>query len=124
LASLTDHLPVVKALVSSGATILAVNNYGSLPIYVDVRNRNSEVRKHLLREFYATTRRLPLHELLKDLTWISDANITTGGALPLRIALDENVLGTNDVVEIVEFLVDQTLHCSILVIKTAHYRST
>jgi hypothetical protein len=44
---------------------------------------------------------------LKDLTWIGDPKITTAVIPPLRFALDRNVLGTDDVVEIVVFLVSQ-----------------
>jgi hypothetical protein len=42
---------------------------------------------------------------LKDLTWIGNPDSIDDP--PLRFALDENVLGTDDVVEIVEYLVDQ-----------------
>jgi ankyrin repeat protein len=104
-ASGRGYLPVVKALLSGGANILAANNQMELPIHNAVRNRNSEVSKYLLREFYAKIRRLPLHELLKDLTRIGD--LDSRGAPPLRAALDENVLGTDDVVEILEYLVDR-----------------
>jgi ankyrin repeat protein len=98
-------LPVVKALVSGGANILAANNDGRLPIHFAVSEGNSEVAKYLLQQMYATTRRLPLHELLKDLTFIGNpSNIDYP---PLRCALDWNVLRTDDVVEILEYLVDQ-----------------
>jgi hypothetical protein len=63
------------------------------------------VSKYLLREFYATIRHLPLHELLKDLTRIGDPN--SSDVPPLRAALLRNVLGTDDVVEILEYLVDR-----------------
>jgi ankyrin repeat protein len=105
-AAIMGHFPVVKALLSRGADCRAVNSYyGELAIHFAVRHRNSEVSKCLLREFYATTRRLPLHEVLKDLTWIGNSN--TRGAPPLRYALHWNVLGTDDVVEILEYLVDR-----------------
>jgi ankyrin repeat protein len=39
---------------------------------------------------------------LIDLTWIGNPNITSP---PLRLALHRNVLGTDDVVEIIEYLV-------------------
>jgi hypothetical protein len=61
------------------------------------------VTKYLLQEFYSTTRRLPLHELLEDLTWIG--NPYSSDAPPLRTALDHIMLGTADVVDILEFLV-------------------
>jgi ankyrin repeat protein len=61
--------------------------------------------KYLMQQFYATTRRLPLHELLEDLTWVGDPK--SSDIPPLRQALQENVLGTDDVVEILEYLVDQ-----------------
>jgi ankyrin repeat protein len=71
-------------------------------MHLAVSNGRSEVSKYLLQHFYATTRRLPLHELLEDLTWIGSPSTD---ALLLRTALDRNVLGTDDVVEIVEYLV-------------------
>jgi ankyrin repeat protein len=109
LASHRGHLPVVKTLLSGGADILAVtlavNNYGDLPIHYAVRYRRSEVSKYLLRKFYATTRRVPLHTLLDDLTWIGDPD--SSSAPPLRFALHRNVLGMEDVVEIIKVLVDR-----------------
>jgi ankyrin repeat protein len=42
---------------------------------------------------------------LKDLTW--KVNLCISCASPLRLALDRNVLGTDDVVEIIEYLVGQ-----------------
>jgi ankyrin repeat protein len=105
LASIWGHLPVVKALVSGGAKILAANNDGELPLHKAVSLRSSAVCKYLLQHIYATTRRLPLHELLEDLTW--DRSSNSGVAPPLHDALHGNVLGTDDVVEILEYLVDQ-----------------
>jgi ankyrin repeat protein len=71
-----------------------------------VSQGKSDVAKCLLQQLYATIiRRLPLHELLKDLTWTGDPN--SSDVPPLRTALHKNVLGTNDVVEILEYLVDQ-----------------
>jgi ankyrin repeat protein len=92
-------------LLSGGADILVVNNNGLLPIHVAVRRGKSVVAKYLLQQMYATTRRFPLHQLLKDLTWIGDPDISDASAL--RVALHKNVLGTDDVVEILEYLVDQ-----------------
>jgi ankyrin repeat protein len=103
---LNGHLPVVKAMLNGGANILAVSNYGDLPIDRAMRNRNPEVAKYLLQHFYATTRRPPLHELLKDLTWIGDLDIS-GSVPPLRAALHRKVLDTDDVSEILEYLVDR-----------------
>jgi ankyrin repeat protein len=105
-ACYTGHLPVVKALLSGGADILAANNQGVLPIHYAVGEGHSQVSKYLLQEFYATISRLTLHELLKDLTWIGDPN--NSDAPPLRAALDRDVLRMYDVVEIVEFLVSQS----------------
>jgi ankyrin repeat protein len=102
LAALMGYLAVVKALLSCGADILAANNYGRHPIHYALTNRRSEVSKYLLQHSYATTRHLPLHELVEDLTWIRNPN--SSDVPPLRIALDANVLGTDDVVEILEFL--------------------
>jgi ankyrin len=108
-ASMGGHLLVIKALVSGGADILAANNEGRLPIHHAVFIQKSEVAKYLLQHFYATrTRRLPLHELLRDLTWIRDPNSRVGVPVPpLRDALYYDLLRTNDVVEILEYLVDQ-----------------
>jgi ankyrin repeat protein len=108
LASVEGHLPVVKALLSGGANILAVNNDGRLPIHSAVNRsyRSSAVVKCLLQHFYATTRHLPLHELLIDFTWIGDPNHDID-VPPLRTALHRNVVRTNAVVEIIEYLVDR-----------------
>jgi ankyrin repeat protein len=102
-----DHLSVVKALVSGGADILATNNNGELPIHHAVYCRSMAVSKYLLQELYATTRRLPLHELVHDLTWIDNPSSRDLDYPPLRAALHLNVLGMNDVAEIVDYLVDQ-----------------
>jgi ankyrin repeat protein len=104
-ASIRGHLPVVKALVSGGANILAGNACGGVPIHYAVNERKSEVAKYLLKQLYATTRRFPLHDLVEDLTWIG--NPISWDAPPLRAALHMHVLGTDDVVEIIEYLVDQ-----------------
>jgi ankyrin repeat protein len=106
-ASRSGLLPVVKALVSGGANILARNNDGRPPIHDAVRRGKSEVAKYLFQEVYATTRRLPLHELLQDLTCSYYPDRTSVNDPPLRYALHLNVLGTDDVVEILEYLVDQ-----------------
>jgi ankyrin repeat protein len=102
---LAIELPVVKVLLSGGANILAANNVGLLPIHQAVLSGNPEVANYLLQQLYATTRRLPLHELVEDLTWIG--NPYTHSAPPIRWALREQVLGTDDVVEILEYLVEQ-----------------
>jgi ankyrin repeat protein len=104
-ASWKGHVAIVQALLSGGGNILAANNDGHLPIHYAVRARKSEVAKYLLQKLYATTRRLPLHELLEDLTWIG--NSYSSSAPPLRAALYQNVLSTDDIVEILEFLVGQ-----------------
>jgi hypothetical protein len=88
-------------------TFSLLNNNGHLPIDLAVSCGKSEVSKYLLREFYATIHRLPLHELLKDLTWIGDLNSNILDVAPLRAALHRNVLGTEDVVDILEYLVDR-----------------
>jgi hypothetical protein len=70
-----------------------------------MRARHSAgVTKYRLREMCATTCRLSLHKLLEDLMWIGSPNITSH---PLRSALHRDVLGTEDVVEIIEYLVGQ-----------------
>jgi ankyrin repeat protein len=99
------HFPVVKALLSRGANILAANNFGLLPIHFAVGRGYSAVSKYLLREFYSGTRRLPLHKLLEDLTWIGSPY--SSDAPLLRKALHRNLLGTDYVVEILEFLISQ-----------------
>jgi ankyrin repeat protein len=105
LAGGVGHLVIVKALLSGGADILAANIAGRLPIHIAVDTGKSATSKYLLQHFYATTRPLPLHELLEDVTWIG--NPKSEDAPPLRYALDHNVLGTDDVVEIIEYLVDR-----------------
>jgi ankyrin repeat protein len=101
------HLPVVKALLSGGVDILAANNDGDRPIHLAVGGGHSAVAKYLLQQLYATTRRLPLHELLHDLKWIPNKNSVASGMPQLCAALHQDVLGTDDVVEIIEFLVDR-----------------
>jgi ankyrin repeat protein len=105
IAIVSGHLAIVKALVRGGASILAVNNGGALPIHFAVGGGHSAVVKYLLRQLYATTRRLPLHELVQDLTWIGSPDSRV--AQPLREALEKNVLSTDDVVDILEYLVDR-----------------
>jgi hypothetical protein len=105
IASRQGRLPIVKTLLAVGADILAVNNDGLLPIDAAVREGNSEVAKCLLQHFYGTISCLPLHELLKGLLWIGVPN--TNDVPQLRLALDRNVLVTDDVVEILEYLVDR-----------------
>jgi ankyrin repeat protein len=105
-ASWNGHVAIVKALLSSGANIRAANNDRNLPIDRAVRCRKSVVSKYLLQHFYATIiGRLPLHDLLKDLTW--KGNPYSYDAPPLRAALHDNVLGTDDVVDILESLVER-----------------
>jgi ankyrin repeat protein len=105
LASEADHLAIVQALLNGGADILDANNDGELPIDSAVRRGHSEAAKYLLQQLYATTRRLPLHNLVEDLTWIGDPYSVDVPSL--HAALDENVLDTDDVVEIIEFLVGE-----------------
>jgi hypothetical protein len=92
-------------LLNGGAIILAANNYGMLPVHAAIYRGNSEVSKYLLQHFYATTTCLPLHELLEDLTWIGGPE--RRDYPPLRFALDRNVLGTDHVKKILDYLVDQ-----------------
>jgi ankyrin repeat protein len=104
-ASVGGNPAILQALLSGGADILVINDQGLLPIHIAMNFKESEVAKYLLQHYYATTRRLPLHELVEDLTWIG---YPYGRDAPsLRTALVESVLCTDDVVEIVEYLVDQ-----------------
>jgi ankyrin repeat protein len=105
LATLWGHLHLVKALLAVGADILVINNLGDLPIRSAVRQHQSEVAKYLLQHFYETTRRLPLLDLLEDFTWIGKPY--SSDIPPLRLALRLYVLDTDDVVEILEYLVGQ-----------------
>jgi hypothetical protein len=65
-----------------------------------------EVAKYLLQQWCAKTRRLPLHEFLEDVT--SYGTSKSSGVPPLCAALDANVLGRDDVVVILEYLVGQS----------------
>jgi ankyrin repeat protein len=106
IASLKGHLAIVQALLSCGADILAANSIRRLPIHEAMGAGHSEVAKCILQHFYATVRRrLPLHKLVEDLTWIGNPN--RSDVPPLRAALHQNVLSTDDVVEILEYLVGQ-----------------
>jgi ankyrin repeat protein len=113
-AILKDHLPVVKSLLAAGVDICAINNNGILPIHQALIMRNSEMVKCLLEHFYVTIRRLPLHALLDDLTWMKNHTFSVG-LPPVRIALHTDVLRTDHVVEMVEYLIEQNpalLSCS------------
>jgi ankyrin repeat protein len=101
-ASCKGHLAIVQALLAVGANILAANNQGQLPIHRAISRGHSAVIKCLLKKFYSTSCQLPIHDLLEDLTCIANPN--GSGAPPLQ-----NVLGTDDVVEILEYLVGQNL---------------
>jgi ankyrin repeat protein len=108
LAGMNGRVAIVKALLAVGADILAANDYGTFPIHKAVFARQSEASKCLLQHFYATMCGwLSVHELLEDLTWIPSPPSVTLDVPPLRLALDRNVLGTDDVVEILEYLVDR-----------------
>jgi hypothetical protein len=67
-------------------------------------SRKSEVRKYLLQQLCATIiRRFPLHELVKDLSWIG--NYGRSDVPPLYNALHHDVLGTDDIADIIAYLV-------------------
>jgi ankyrin repeat protein len=121
-ASWNEHVPVVKALLSSGANIPAANNQRWILIHSAVGQGHSEASKYLLQQLYATTRRLPLHELVEDLTWIVDPK--SRGVPPLRAALHWNVMGTMMLWRSLSFWSIETLHGSVIVTKTARYRFT
>jgi hypothetical protein len=105
-SAISGNMAMANLLLSGGADILAVNNDGQLPVHGAVILRKPEMSKYLLQQLYATTRRLPLHELLEDLARIDNPTIIVA-VPPLRFALHRNMLGTDDVVEILEYLVDQ-----------------
>jgi ankyrin repeat protein len=123
-AALNGEVAVVKALLSGGANILAANNNGHFPIHKAVSAGKSAVSKYLLQRLYTTTRHLPLHELLEDLMWIGNRNSIVIDGPPLRFALVRNVLGVNDVVEIIEYLVGQDAALLSSLAKTVHCHST
>jgi hypothetical protein len=100
-------VPILKAL-SGCANILAVNMIGQLPIHIAVSRGYSEVAKCLLEAFYMTSHPLPLHELVEDLTWILNPDIFAD-VPPLLATLRQNVLGTDDVVEILDSLVEAAI---------------
>jgi ankyrin repeat protein len=104
-ACFNGQLLVVKSLLSGGADIFAVNGRGEHPMHYAVSAGNAAVAKCLLQHLYATTCRFPLHELLKDLTWIGDP--VSSDAPRLYKALLWGVLDTDDVVEIIEYLVSR-----------------
>jgi ankyrin repeat protein len=108
IACYNGRVAVVKALVIGGADILAANNDGRLPIHQAMGYRRSAaaVSKYLFPHFYAKICGcLPLHKLLEDLTWIGDPY--SREAPPIREALYRAVLGTDDVVVILDYLVDR-----------------
>jgi ankyrin repeat protein len=120
-ASQGGHLPVVQALLSGGADILVINDEGELPVDQAVFEGESEVAKCLLQHLYATIRHLPLHKILEDIALIDNPNSIDAPPLSYAIhenalgrAIHQNVLGTDDVVDILEYLVDRTpaLLCS------------
>jgi ankyrin repeat protein len=104
IASGQGHRAIVKALLAFGADCRAINDQGELPVDRAIGLAHSVEAKYLLQQLYATTR-LPLHELLEDLTWIGSP--FSSNVPPLRKALALNVLDTYDVVEILEYLVGQ-----------------
>jgi ankyrin repeat protein len=100
-----ELVKVLKALLEKGADIHAADNRGQLPIDLTLRVENAAAVKCLLQHHYSNLcdeeSRLLLHAFLRDAT--SDDN----PAPPLRVALDEEVLDTNDLLEIIVFLVNQ-----------------
>jgi ankyrin repeat protein len=103
--------PFQIKLVSAGADIRAVSNNGLLPMedapiagaFITLINgKASDVIKYLMKEFYSSIfqheGRLPLHALLED---------ESRGGTSRRKTLELNVLDTDDVLEIMAFLVSQ-----------------
>jgi ankyrin repeat protein len=102
LASSGGYLECVHEMVSAGADIRAVNNDGHLPVEEAVSEEDTDVVKYLMKALYTSISdhedRLPIQALLED---------ASADGTPLREALEEDVLGTDDVLEIIAFLVDQ-----------------
>jgi hypothetical protein len=98
IASLNDHPDIVKALLSGGANILAVNNAGRPPIHKTMRGE--EQTEKWLSIYFSSCTQQPVvslsTKLVEDLTWIGDPY--NRDVPPLRFALHEDVLGTDDVV--------------------------
>jgi ankyrin repeat protein len=99
-ASSEGNLECVQEMVSAGADIRAVNNDGLLPMDEALRGEESAVFKYLMKELYESDHegRLPLHALVEDLS--------TDGTT-LRKALEQDELDTDDVSDIITFLVSQ-----------------
>jgi hypothetical protein len=100
-----ERVTVLKALLEKGADIHAANDERELSIDFALRLMESSPVKCLLQHHYSSLcdgeGRLPLHAILRDATL--DGNTTP----PLRTALHQNVLVTNDLLEIIVFLVNQ-----------------
>jgi ankyrin repeat protein len=96
-ASFYGNLEISKMLVSAGADISAVNNSGNRPMDEALRGEESDVFKYLMKGFYAPIfeheGRLPLHALLED------------ESLRESDALNLNLIDTDDLLEIIAFLV-------------------
>jgi ankyrin repeat protein len=99
------RMEVLTALLKRGADIHVATNRGELPIDFALRLMESAPVKCLLQHHYSSLcdgeGRIPLHAILRDATF--DGNPVP----PLRTALDEEVLDTNDLLEIIKFLVNQ-----------------
>jgi ankyrin repeat protein len=98
-----DNLEICKSLVSAGADLHAVNYHGYFPMdHALCFGGSTDALKYLLQKFYASIfeheGRLPIHALLEDLS-------TDGTSL--RKALEQDVFGTEGVLEIITFLVVQ-----------------
>jgi hypothetical protein len=105
-SSSSGHLEIAQELVSAGADIRAVDNDGRLLMHEALREIESDVVKYLLHECYASISdhedRLPIHAILQDASDTVD-----GTPLFLRDALEQHFLGTDDVLEIIAFLLSQ-----------------
>jgi ankyrin repeat protein len=135
LACSFGHVPVVIELLnpndSNGATTTTIlgkrksraganteakDSQGDTPLHCACYNDHMlvvkpAVIKYLLQQLYATTCRLPLHELLEDLTWIGD---------PFGVGVRARMMSWRSL----SIWWTESQNCSVLVTVTVHCHST